>query len=202
MENITNDVSGNSSPANSEVVQTQTQLPETPVVVPQAPATPPKGSQTPSENLYAALAEERRLRKEAEDKLLTFNTTVPSEEVYSDEGKVLLDRIAALEARDRAREEQFELERVFAQFPLLKEKANEFKEYREAEHPRAKIESVAKLFLAEQGLLEPVRKGLEKPTGGQRTPPTSEMTIEDVKLLRETNFKKYSDMLRKGLIKV
>lgn len=201
MEN-TPDVSGNSSPAVSEDLKPQPQLPEVSVVTPQAPVTPPKGSQTPSENLYAALAEERRLRKEAEDKLLTFNTTTPSEEVYSDEGKVLLDRIAALEARDKAREEQLELERVFTQFPLLKEKANEFKEYRDAEHPRAKIESVAKLFLAEQGLLEPTRKGLEKPTGGTRTPMTSEMTSEDVKVLRETNFKKYSDMLRKGLIKV
>jgi len=148
------------------------------------------------------LKEERAKRKELEDKLQTFNTTTPSEEVYSDEGKILLERIATLEARDKAREEQFELERLYVQYPLLKEKAEEFKKFRETEHPRAGLGSVAKIYLAEQGLLEPIRKGLEKPTGGQRTPMTSEMTTEDVKNLRENDYRKYKDMLMKGLIKV
>ena len=201
MEN-TNDVLGNSSPVVSEDLKTQTQLPEAPVVTSTVPATPVPGSQTPSENLLAALKEERAKRKELEDKLQTFNTTTPSEEVYSDEGKILLDRIAALEARDKAREEQFELERLYVQYPLLREKAGEFKTFRETEHPRAGLGSVAKIYLAEQGLLEPIRKGLEKPTGGQRNPMTSEMTTEDVKNLRENDYRKYKDMLMKGLIKV
>src|SRR3990167_2745153 len=201
MEQSINDVNGNSSPVASEGSITQPGLPVAPVVTTSQP-TPVPGSQTPSENLLAALKEERVKRKELEDKLQTFNTTTPSEEVYSDEGKVLLDRIAALEARDKAREEQLELERIYSQFPLLREKANEFKEYRETEHPRAKIESVAKLYLNEQGLLDNPRKGLEKPTGGPRTPMTSEPTVEEVKALRENNPAKYRDMLKKGLIKL
>src|SRR3990167_6866360 len=65
-------------PAVSEDVPTQTPepLPAAPVVR----TTPPKGSQTPTENLYAALAEERRKRQEAEDKLINV-TAAPSEEV-------------------------------------------------------------------------------------------------------------------------
>jgi len=195
MENPLPDVTPESSPAQEQEVI----APEVPIT---PPVTPPKGSQTPSENLYAALAEERRLRKEAEDKLLTFNTSVPTDEVYSDEGKALDARIVALEARNRAVEDERDLERLYNQYPLLKEKANEFNEYRSAEHPRAKIESVAKLFLVENGLLEPKRKGLESPTGGPRTPLTSGMTAEDVKTLRETNFRKYQELLLKGQIKV
>jgi hypothetical protein len=53
----------------------------------------------------------------------------------------------------------------------------------------------------EKGLLEPVRKGLEKPTGGDRTPLSSGMSTEEVKSLRETDYKKYREMLKKGLIK-
>ena len=200
METPSIDVSGISSPTVSEDVTTQTQLPEAPVVTSTVAATP--GSKTPEANLLAALHEERRLRKEAEDKLASVNTTIPSDEVYSDEGRVLLAKIADLEARDKAREERMELDRLLTQFPVLKEKEAEFLEYRSSEHPRAKMSSVAKLYLSENGLLEPVRKGLESPTGGTRSPMTSELNQEEVKNLRETNYKKYKDLLSKGLIKV
>src|SRR3990167_7886532 len=146
MEQSINDVNGNSSPVVSDDLNTQPGLPVAPVVTTSQP-TPVPGSSTPSENLLAALKEERAKRKELEDKLQTFNTTTPSEEAYSDEGKVLLDRIATLEARDKAREEQFELERLYVQFPLLKEKAEEFKTFRETEHPRAGLGSAAKIYL-------------------------------------------------------
>lgn len=195
------DVSGTSSPTVSEDLKPQEQLPEAPVVATES-ATLPKGSQTPSENLYAALAEERRLRKEAEEKLKIFNTTTPTEEVYSDEGRLLNQRIEEQGKVIVQLQEERELERLFNKFPLLGEKADEFKAYRETEHPRAKLESVAKLFLSDNGLLEPTRRGLESPTGGPRTPMTSEMTKEDVEDLRKNNYKKYKDMLIKGLIKV
>lgn len=201
MENPSNDVNGNSSPVASEGVIPQTQLPVAPVVSTVPSATPPVGSQTPPENLYAALAEERRLRKEAEDKLNNINTTTPSDEVYSDEGRLLNDKISSLEAKL----EQLEVEKVIAQvhskFPVLKELSAEFDEFRK-EYPRHKMENVAKLFLTEKGLLEAPRKGLESPTGGQRGPSEPQMTKEDVKHLRETNFKLYKEKLNKGLIKV
>ena len=64
------------------------------------------------------------------------------------------------------------------------------------------MENVVKLFLSENGLIESPRRGLEKPTGGDRTPPLMGMTSEEVKTLRETNYRKYEDMLMKGQIKI
>lgn len=200
MEN-TPDVSGNPSPVVSEDLQTQTQLPEAPVVT-SSVATPP-GAKTPPENLYAALAEERKLRKEAEDKIINLTTTVSSDDdVYSDEGRVLKSQIASVQAKLDAMEEERDLERLYAQYPMLKDKAGEFIEYRKAEHPRAKLASVAKLFLSENDLLTPRREGLEKPTGGPRVPVTSGMTRDDVEKLRTTNFRLYQDMIMKGLINI
>ena len=194
------DVSGTSSPTVSEDLKPQEQLPEAPVVATES-ATLPKGSQTPSENLYAALAEERRLRKEAEDKLTNFNTTTPADEVYSDEGKLLSDKISSLELKLEKLEEDKVIVQVQSKFPMLKEHSVEFDEFRR-EYPRHKMENVAKLFLTEKGLLEVPRKGLENPTGGQRGPSEPQMTRDDVKHLRETNFKLYKEKLMKGLIKV
>ena len=201
MENINPDVNRNSSPVASEGVIPQTQLPVAPVVTTVPPATPPVGSQTPPENLYAALAEERRLRKEAEDKLINLNTTTPSDEVYSDEGKLLSDKISSLELKLEKLEEDKVIVQVQSKFPMLKEHSAEFDEFRR-EYPRHKMENVAKLFLTEKGLLEVPRKGLENPTGGQRGPSEPQMTTDDVKHLRETNYKLYKEKLLKGLIKV
>lgn len=199
MENTNPDVSGNSSPVSSEAVQTQTQLPAAPVVTAIPVATPSKGSQTPSENLYAALAEERRLRKEAEDKLNNLNTTVPTEDVYSDEGRLLQGKISSLEAKLAALEEEKELERVLAEQPLLKDKLSEFNEFRQ-EYPRHKLANVAKLFLAEKDLLAPRRTGLENPTGGPRGPVDTKPSYEELEDLRKNNFGKYRELIKKGII--
>ena len=188
-----NDVNQVSSPEASEGSKTQTQTTEN-VVAPPAVETQAKGSQTPPENLYAALAEERRLRKEAEDKLSNLTATPQTDETYSDEGRVLSDKIKSLE-------DKIELQELQTKFPELKTLTSEFNEFRK-EYPRHKGENVAKLFLSEKGILEPIRKGLEKPTGGTRTTPSPEMTADDVKRLRETDFRKYTDLLKKGLIKV
>ena len=190
MEN--KDVKQESSPVVSEDLTTQTQTTEEVVAPPKVET--PKGSQTPPENLYAALAEERRLRKEAEDKLTNLTATPEADETYSDEGRVLSNKIKSLE-------DKIELQELQAKFPELKTLSSEFNEFRK-EYPRHKGENVAKLFLTEKGILEPVRKGLEKPTGGTRTTPSPEMTADDVKRLRETDFRKYTDLLKKGLIKV
>lgn len=197
-----NDVTQNSSSAVSEDVTTQTQLPVAPVVT-SVPATPPVGSQTPPENLYAALAEERRLRKEAEDKLNTIVTTNSFEpEVVSDEGKLLKGQIDTMAAKIGQLEDEKILEKLCVQYPVLKENLDKFNEFRQAEHPRAKIESAAKIYLAENGLLEGRRVGLENPTGGPRSPVSTGMTASDVENLRKNNWKKYTDMLSKGLIKI
>lgn len=202
MEQSNNDVPQGSSPAQ------EMQLPSAPVVT-QQPATP-TGSKTPPENLYAALEEERALRKEdqrkyreLEDKFNQLHTTDPSEtEFVSDEGRILKGQLDNLSAKLSQIEEEKSLDKLFVQYPMLKENADKFKEFRQAEHPRAKIESVAKLFLAENGLLEKPRVGLESPTGGGRAPIDEGMTPEDVANLRKTNFKKYQEMLSKGQIKM
>ena len=180
-----------SSPAVSEDIKPQTGLPVEPVVTTDKP-TP--GDKTPEANLLAALKEERAKRKELEDKITNLTTAPTDEEIISEEGRVLHAQIQSLQ--DRIERKDLE-----DKFPALKEFADEFNQFK-AEYPRNKMENVAKLFLQEKGLLEVPRKGLEKTTGGQRNPISAEMTADDVKNLRENNFKKYKDMLQKGLIKI
>ena len=144
--------------------------------------------------------------KKAEDKIRELENNninnTQDNDVYSDEGKLLKKELDAVRGEMSSLKEERELERIYAQYPLLKEKSADFETFRAGEHPRAKIESVAKLYLAENGLLETTRKGLESPTGGSRTPMTSGMTNDEVKNLRETNYKKYMDMLKKDQIKM
>lgn len=201
MENTQNDVSGISSPNVSEDVNTQTQLPVAPVVTTNVAATHAPGSSTPESNLLAALKEERARRKELEDKLNNLNTTNPTDEVYSDEGKMLAERIRQLEARDKAREDAVALERLQTQYPALKEVSEEFNEFQK-DYPRHKLENVAKLFLTEKGLLDTPRKGLEKPTGGPRVPLNLGMTVEEVENLRKNDWRKYQELLRKDQLKI
>ena len=86
--------------------------------------------------------------------------------------------------------------------PQLKELWSDFEEFRsDPDNKGMNMKTSAKAFLVEKGILEPQRKGLEKPTGGPRAPVSTGMTTEDIKNLRETNFKKYEEMLAKGQIK-
>jgi len=43
---------------------------------------------------------------------------------------------------------------------------------------------------------------LEKPTGGDKIPQKIGMSAEEVKNLRENNYKKYTQMLSEGKIKI
>lgn len=194
------------SPDISEDVTTQTQEVVLPEVATTQPTTQPKGSQTPSENLYAALAEERRLRKEAEDKLIQA-TSIPSEpdEVFSDEGKALHQEITSLRTELSGIKEDLTKEKLYVMYPALKDKQAEFDEFRaDPENSGMSLRTAAKAFLVENGLLEapkPERKGLEPATGGRRETPASGLSSEDVKKLRETNYKKYLEMLKAGKLK-
>ena len=192
------DVLQGSSPVASEGVTPQEGLPVAPVVTTDIP-TP--GSQTPEANLLAALKEERARRKELEEQLNNNATNPAEDEIFSDEGKALKKQLDDLQLKFNQQEDEKELQKVHSQFPDVKELSAEFDEFRK-DYPRHKLENVAKLFRAEKGLLEPVRKGLEQPTGGTRTPMTSGMTADDVKTLRETNFKKYQEMLMNGQLKL
>lgn len=194
MDNIQNDVSGISSPVVSEDVKPQEVKP-----VVEVKPEPEKGSKTPEANLYAALEEERRLRKEAELKAKELELQTASNEYYSDEGKTLKKEIELVKNQLEKLEEERELERIKSQYPVLKDKSAEFEEFRK-DFPRHKLDSIAKIFLAEKDLVSEIqpRKGLERPVAGPKAPPSTGMTSEDVASLRKTNFKKYMELLTSG----
>src|SRR3990167_6943922 len=89
---------------------------------------------------------------------------------------------------------------VLEAYPQLKEVWSEFDSFRnDPENLGMSMKTAAKAFVVEKELTDtPKRKGLEKPTGGGHTPIQSGMSSDDVKKLRETNYKKYVEMLKKG----
>lgn len=166
----------------------------------------PAGSKTDPNLLLKSLKEEREKRRELEEKLNSFTTSTTSsdEEVFSDEGKLLDRKIKELESKLTQVHQESARKDLLISYPILKDKMSEFDEFRDdPENKGMNLRTAAKAFMVEKGLFEPVRKGLEKPTGGDKAAlPSGTMTVEEVKTLRETNYKKYTDMLQKGLIKI
>lgn len=207
MEQNSQDVPQVSSPAASEGVTPQPQSVVEPAPAP-TPAPPIPGSNTPESNLLAALQEERelrkeesRLRREAEDKLRQLGADPSQPSYISDEGKQLKSEVDSVRGELAQIKDERALDALFIQYPLLKENVDKFRAFRESEHPQMKIESVAKLFLVENGLLESQRVGLENPTGGDRAPVAKNgMSPEEVSNLRQNNWPKYQDLLSKGLL--
>lgn len=199
------DVLPDPSPAGSEPEKTQTPVTDVPAPTPPAPATQ-KGDKTPPENLFHALEEERKLRKEAEDRLRIAEEQLigagQPEEVFSDEGKVLDQKISKVESELVSLKEEKEIEKICEQYPVLKDSRDEFDEFRK-DYPRHKLANVAKIFLSEKGLLDsvPPRPGLERPVAGTKTLPSPGMTSEEVAKLRKTNYRKYLELLTSGKIK-
>lgn len=201
MDTTSNDVQQDSSPVVSENVTTQAPVTVDTEVTTDT-ATQVAGSKTPESNLLAALHEERRLRKELEDKLSIQTSVLPdTDDVYSDEGKALKGEIDSLRTTVQKLEDEKLLEKTLVQFPLLKDFKGEFETFR-TDFPRHKLENVAKLFLAEKGLIgSETRIGLEKPTGGDKTPQKSGITSDELKDLRTNNFKKYQQMVSEGKLR-
>jgi hypothetical protein len=198
MEETTIDVPQDPSPAAGPSAPEQIQEPA-PVLATE-PEQKPKGSQTPPEFLYAALAEERELRKQAEAKLAEITPVLSTDEVFSDEGKAIKGEVETLKERLEQFEDAQRLKDLQSLYPALKDKTAEFEDYRK-DFPRHKLENVAKLFLTENGLMQVTqeRKGLEQPSGGgHRDAVSLDMTADDAKTLRETNYKKYLELLHAG----
>lgn len=161
------------------------------------------GSKTPPELLLKSLQDERQKRKELEDRITLLENSSVSPDVFSDEGKALQGEINTLKSELSDVRGELSKKDVLIAHPILKEKWEEFETFRtDPENKGMNLKTAAKAFLVEQGLFEPKRLGLEKPTGGQRTPVATGLSMEEIKILRETNFKKYSELLEKGLIKV
>lgn len=160
------------------------------------------GDKTPPNLLLKSLQEERDARRVLEERIALLETS-NSPDVFSDEGKALKKRIEEQDEKLKTILQENAKKDVIISHPIIGEKWDDFEKFRsDPENKGMNLKTAAKAFLVENGMLDPQRKGLEKPTGGPRTPTTQGMSAEDIKTLRETNFRRYQDMLEKGLIKV
>jgi len=109
-------------------------------------------------------------------------------------------QIADLTAQLASMQEKSALDGIYADYPVLKDKLEEFDEFKQG-YPTTDLDKVAKLYLIENDLYDekPKRKGLEKARGGQKTtPPTGNMSAEDAERLRKSDSRKYKEMLLSG----
>jgi DNA phosphorothioation-dependent restriction protein DptG len=144
---------------------------------------------------FERLKKEEEKRAKLEARIIELESiTVPST-VEDEELKKLKDELSGIKGKIVKAE-------VIEAHPQLRELWSDFESFRELpDNKGMNTKTAAKAFLVEKGLLEPVRKGLEKPTGGDRTPLSSGMSADEVKTLRQTDYKKYREMLKKGQIK-
>lgn len=136
--------------------------------------------------------------KKAEEELKKYKAQLEGDDTSDvDEGEVeqLKTKLSEIEGKLSQKE-------VLETYPVLKEVWSEFEEYtKNEENQGMKLQTAAKAFIAEKELNTPKRKGLEKATGGDKTPKSSGMTSEQLENLRKTDGRKYREMLKKGLIK-
>lgn len=156
----------------------------------------------PEEDILAKNAQlyERAKKAELKVKELEEQRRLQNTEPEFDEDD-LRSTVKELSMKLSKIEEKTQFESLYTQYPVLQDKATEFDEYRNA-NPGMPLATSAKAFLAEHDLLgqPPKRKGLEKPGGGLRTPPTGKITSDDAKRLRETNYNEYRKQLMAGKI--
>ncbi len=175
-------------------------------------ATQEKGAQTPDNHLYAALKEERERRKSLEERLGALESNSQSsnqtsyeqvDEVYSDEGKLILQQLEPLKQKISSLEDELEMEKLMAKFPQIQGLKDDFESYKQ-DFPRHKLENVAKLFLQEQGIFEQtteVRQGLESATKGPKSTETSDsFSPEEIDRLRTQQPRLFIKMIREGAI--
>ena len=125
--------------------------------------------------------------------------TLKANPVLSDEE----DKIGKLESDITALKQNAAKNEVIETYPALKEVWSDFESFRaEPDNKGMNLKTAAKAFAVEKGLLDPQRKGLERAHGGTRQPIPSAMSPEDVKKLRETNYRKYAEMVQKGQINI
>jgi len=177
---------------------------------------PKAGDKTDPNLLLKSLQEERDARRDGEARekeleeqikqLESSNTS--SDEAFSDEGKALdqkfNDKTQALESQLAEIKKENAKKDLLIANPVIKEHLAEFEEYQaDPDNKGMNMNTAAKAFMADKGLLETKRVGLEKPTGGGSQPSTvGKMTAADAKILRETNFKKYLEMVQNEQIEI
>lgn len=197
------------NPTVSEDVKTEQEtevIEETSEVAPETQS----GDKTDPNLLLKSLQDERERRRSLEDKVTKLeenleekSSALSEDEVFSDEGKVLQGDIKTLKSELSDMRSEIAKKDLLIAHPILKDKWNEFNDFRsDSDNKGMNLRTAAKAYLVENGLLDAPRKGLEKSTGGQRVPLTSGMTVDDVRTLRETNFKKYQELLIKGQLNI
>jgi hypothetical protein len=148
---------------------------------------------------------ERAKKAEAEAKELKARLLEreSEEDSYEPHDSRLTDKIKELDSKLSAIQEKAALDNLYLKYPILKDKFVEFDEYR-LQNPGMSMEVGAKAFLVEHDLLNatPKRKGLEKAGGGRKTAPTTSMSVEDAKRLRENNYAEYKKQLMAGKIQI
>jgi len=167
------------------------------------------GDKTPPNELLSKLQVEREKRRVAEDRIALLekdnealkSPTLPDESDFSDEGKIFKQDIDDVKSKVSKIEEDAEKEKVFATYPDLKDKKAEFDEYC-LENKGMALMTAGKAFLTENNMLPAPRQGLEKTTGGDHIPPAQGMTAQEVKDLRENDYKKYVKLLSEDKIKI
>jgi hypothetical protein len=169
------------------------------------------GDKTEPNQLLASLQDERDKRRDGEAKVKELEEeidklkTSSDDEAWSDEGKALQKEIKDVNSQlVEIKKENAKKDLLIAN-PILKEHLAEFEEFQaNPDNKGMNMRTAAKAFLVEKDLIgQPARKGLEKPTGGDKQPVTSgKMTAEDAKNLRLNDWEGYVDKLNKGLIEI
>ena len=186
-------------------------------VTPEVPAEQTVESKTAEEILAEKDAEIAELRKKEvelqaqkehwrtkydRDVVNTKPVEVPDDS-YSEEGRLLRAEIQATNEKLLSIERKEARREAEAKFSVLKDKREEFDAFLEdSEVKGLSMQKAAKLFLAENGLLEgqAPRKGLEKPTGGGVTPPKQGYEDEELEDMRKNNYRKYEALMKAGKI--
>lgn len=182
--------------------------PAPPAAKPEPPA-PPKPPQDfvphgALERERAKRAEAERLLNEANARLAELESgNAPSSEVFSDEGKAIMDTVKNLQQQIAGFQRREEMAQIIGVFPQLAEKRAEFDTF-VATKPGYSLQDAAQLFIVESGIIvdEPPkpRKGVERPTGGSRLPPKTGMSADEVDDLRINHPRKFAQMIRDGKI--
>lgn len=158
--------------------------------------TPEEDVLAKNHQLYERAKKAELKAKELEERLKTFEFETEPEDDLHQTVKELSKKLTQME-------EKTQLESIYTQYPVLKEKVAEFNEYRN-NNTGMSLETSAKAFLTENDLFGQTvkRKGLEKPGGGLRTPPVGKITSDDAKRLRETNYNEYRKQVISGKIQL
>jgi len=189
------------SQLSTEQVEETTKESEDVITEEVTPEEPKAGDKTPPNALLESLQNEREKRRELEEKIKQLETTSISsdDEVFSDEGIALKKEIGSLKTELAEIKNNSVKQGILNADPIVSEHSQEFDEFcSDPDNAGMSLAVAARVFKVEKGLTGTTRKGLEKPTGGDKQPVTlGKMSAKDAEKLRKTDFRKYKDLLQK-----